>query len=150
MQEGNGSYTLVNNDIAKTLYETPISSATITVNRDTIGTQTKEDDVNLTINAQTKYYNMKGWTNGKFIIELPEQILDIEINDVYGIISNINKKYDYTQDIFENCKIDINNYDLSLNIELEKPYSNFLCLKRQINYFLPESILMKKKFSMTC
>ena len=64
---------------------------------------------------------------------------DIEINDVYGIISNINKKYDYTQDIFENCKIDINNYDLSLNIELEKPYSNFLCLKR-IDSYIKDSL----------
>ena len=64
---------------------------------------------------------------------------DIEINDVYGIISNINKKYDYTQDIFENCKIDINNYDLSLNIELEKPYSNFLCLKR-IDSYMKDSL----------
>ena len=66
-------------------------------------------------------------------------VKDIEINDVYGIISNINKKYDYTQDIFENCKIDINNYDLSLNIELEKPYSNFLCLKR-IDSYIKDSL----------
>ncbi len=64
---------------------------------------------------------------------------NIEINDVYSIISNINKKYDYTQDIFENCKIDINNYDLSLNIELEKPYSNFLCLKR-IDSYIKDSL----------
>ena len=34
---------------------------------------------------------------------------DIDINNVYDIISNLNRKYDYTQDIFENCKIDINN-----------------------------------------
>ena len=88
--EGSSSYTKVNDDTANALYEAPISYANITVNRDTIGTQTKEDDINLTINTQTGYYNMKGWTNGKFIIELPEQILDVEINDV--TISNSSVK----------------------------------------------------------
>ena len=59
---------------------------------------------------------------------------DIDINNVYDIISNVNRKYDYTQDIFENCKIDINNESQSLNIELEKPYSNFLYIKRMDDY----------------
>ena len=66
--------------------------------------------------------------------EYTGKIKEVEIQDVYDIIWNINKKYDYTQDIFENCKIDIDNYDLGINITLEKPYSNFLYLKRIDDY----------------
>ena len=90
MLNGSSSYTKVNDDIANALYEAPISNATITVERDTIGTQTKENGINLTINTKTRYYNMKGWANGKFVIELPEQILAVEINDV--TISNSSVK----------------------------------------------------------
>ncbi len=67
------------------------------------------------------------------------KVTDIDIDSVYSVISNINKKYDYTQDIFENCKIDIDNNELTLNIELEKPYSNFLYLKR-INEYIKYSL----------
>ena len=59
---------------------------------------------------------------------------DIEIQNVYDIINCINRKYDYTQDIFENCHIDIDNEDRKLKIELEKPYSNFLYIKRLDEY----------------
>ena len=59
---------------------------------------------------------------------------DIDIQNVYDIISCINKKYDYTQDIFENCHINIDNDERNLKIELEKPYSNFLYIKRLDEY----------------
>ena len=59
---------------------------------------------------------------------------EVDVQNVYDIISNINKKYDYTQDIFENCKIDIDNYNFNINIQLERPYSNFLYLKRIDDY----------------
>ena len=59
---------------------------------------------------------------------------ELDIQNVYDVISNINKKYSYTQDIFENCKINIDNDESKLNIELEKPYSNFLYLKRIDDY----------------
>ena len=59
---------------------------------------------------------------------------DIDIQNVYDIISCINKKYDYTQDIFENCHINIDNDERNLKIELEKPYSNFLYIKRFDEY----------------
>ena len=55
---------------------------------------------------------------------------EIDIQNVYDILTSINKKYDYTQDIFENCKINIDNEERVLNIALEKPYSNFLYIKR--------------------
>ena len=60
--------------------------------------------------------------------------LDIDKQNVYDIIENLNRKYDYTQDIFENCKIDIDNNSNELDIGLEKPYSNFLYIKRIDNY----------------
>ena len=59
---------------------------------------------------------------------------DIELQNVYDILTCINKKYDYTQDIFENCKINIDNDEKILKIELEKPYSNFLYIKRLDEY----------------
>ena len=59
---------------------------------------------------------------------------DIDIQNVYDIISCINRKYDYTQDIFENCHINIDNDERNLKIELEKPYSNFLYIKRLDEY----------------
>ncbi len=62
------------------------------------------------------------------------KLKDIDINNVYDILTNVNRKYDYAQEIFENCKIDINNETQSLNIELEKPYSNFLYIKRMDDY----------------
>jgi len=59
---------------------------------------------------------------------------EIDIQNVYDILTSINKKYDYTQDIFENCKINIDNEERVLNIALEKPYSNFLYIKRLDEY----------------
>ena len=59
---------------------------------------------------------------------------DINIQNVYDILTCINKKYSYTQDLFENCKINIDNDEKILKIELEKPYSNFLYIKRLDEY----------------
>lgn len=59
---------------------------------------------------------------------------DIELQNVYDIIRNVTKKYEYTQELLENCKIDIDNDEHILNIELEKPYSNFLYIKRLDEY----------------
>ena len=55
---------------------------------------------------------------------------DINIQNVYDILTCINKQYSYTQDLFENCKINIDNDEKILKIELEKHYSNFLYIKR--------------------
>ena len=60
--------------------------------------------------------------------------MDIELQNVYDILANVNKKYGYTQDILENCKIDIDNDERVLKISLEKPFSNFLYIKRLDEY----------------
>ena len=59
---------------------------------------------------------------------------EVEIQNIYDIISNINRRNNYTQDIFENCKIDIDNDSSIIGIELEKPYSSFLVLKKIDDY----------------
>ena len=81
-KEGEADYTKINDATASALYEEPISVATISMNRKVLGTQAQEKNVNLSISTTSNYYNMQKWANGKFLIELPEQILDVEINDI--------------------------------------------------------------------
>ena len=82
MADSSSSYTHVNDDTAYAIYEEPISVATINIDRDIIGNQNIEKDINLTITTRSDYYNMKGWINGRFLVELPAEILDIQINDI--------------------------------------------------------------------
>ena len=83
-------YTLINNDIASALYEEPISVATLGISRATIGTQNVEEDIDLTITTRSDYYNMRGWVNGRFLVELPAEVLDIQINDVTSSNASVN------------------------------------------------------------
>ena len=54
--EGSAEYTKINDDTANARYEEPISVASITVNRDTIGTQNTEKDIDLKITTRNDYY----------------------------------------------------------------------------------------------
>ena len=63
-------------------------------------------------------------------------ISDITIKNIQNVILVTNKKYGYTQDIFENCKIDINSEEKIITIELIKSYSSFLHLKKVDEYML--------------
>ena len=131
--EGSTEYTKINDDTANARYEEPISVASITVNRDTIGTQNTEKDIDLTINTRNDYYNMKGndyynmkgWTNGRFLVELPEEVLDVEINSVnisnssvkllaYEIIEQDGKKFIKIETENENES----NYTITINTNL--------------------------------
>ena len=80
--EESGEYTDINEDEGIAIYEAPISVASIEVARDTYGTQREEKDINITIKTISTYYNMEGWTNGRFLVELPEGVLDVKINSV--------------------------------------------------------------------
>ena len=71
---------------------------------------------------------------------------NLEVNDVQNIISNINKKYVYSQDIFENCKYDIENELKKISILLSKPYANFLCIKK-IDEYIQKSIKVQYNLS---
>ncbi len=61
---------------------------------------------------------------------------EITKKNIQNVILVTNKKYGYTQDIFENCKIDINQDEKKINIELVKPYKNFLEIKKVDEYML--------------
>lgn len=82
IQEGNNTQTIINTDLENAIYEAPVSVANISLSRNTLGTQTVEEDVNLVISTNASYYNYRGWKNGEFLIRLPEEILDVEINSV--------------------------------------------------------------------
>ena len=75
-------YTHIEDDSAYAIYEEPISIATIYIDRDIIGTQNIEKDINIEITTKSNYYNIKGWVNGRFLVELPAEILDIQINNI--------------------------------------------------------------------
>lgn len=123
--EGSMQYTKVNDDVANAYYEEPISTASITVERDTIGTQNIEKDINLTISTRNDYYNMEGWTNGRFLVELPQEILEIEINNInisnpsvkllaYEIVEKDGKKFIKIETENENES----NYNITINTNL--------------------------------
>ena len=123
--EGSQEYTKINDDTGVAIYEEPISVANITVNRDTIGTQNTEDGIDLTISTRSDYYNMKGWENGRFLIELPAEILDVQINSVnisnsnvkilaYEIIEKDGKKFIK----IETENDDEANYNITVNVNL--------------------------------
>ena len=125
MADGSSSYTHVNDDTAYAIYEEPISVATINIDRDIIGNQNIEKDINLTITTRSDYYNMKGWINGRFLVELPAEILDIQINDIQS--SNQAVKilaYEVTEiDGKKFIKIETENeaeatYNLTINIDI--------------------------------
>ena len=59
---------------------------------------------------------------------------DIDEKDIKESIRDINKKYSYTQDVFENCKIQVDNIDNEVNITLMKPLSSFMKIKKIDEY----------------
>ncbi len=88
-QNGN-QYTDINMDENFALYEAPISVATIDITKDIFGTQKEEEDVNITIKADASGYNMEKWKNGKFLVELPKEVLDIKINSIISSDKSVN------------------------------------------------------------
>ena len=64
-------------------YEESISIAEISISNNTISTQKTEENNKITIQTKSnEEYNQVNWVNGAFLIKLPEEILELEINDV--------------------------------------------------------------------
>ena len=64
-------------------YVAPYSIAEISLSKNTISTQTTEKNMNIFVTTQAnENENQVGWVNGSFLIRLPEEILDIKINEV--------------------------------------------------------------------
>ncbi len=59
---------------------------------------------------------------------------DIKVSDIKDTLSSMNSKYQYTQDIFENCKIDFDSDTCALDITLNRPFSGFVKIKGIDNY----------------
>ena len=65
------------------VYEAPFAIADITISKDIISTQSTEKNEIITIKAERNdNYNQVGWVNGSFLIKMPEDIFDMEINTV--------------------------------------------------------------------
>ncbi len=88
--EEEGEYVDINIDEHFAIYEAPISVASVEVEKDTYGTQKEEKQVNIIIKTTSSYYNMEEWANGRFLVELPKEVLDIKINNVTSSDGNIN------------------------------------------------------------
>ncbi len=68
-------------DSANAYYEAPVSTATFSIDPSIISNQ-ETKSVIMKINAQANYYNEKKWKNGEFLIELPDEILAVEIKSI--------------------------------------------------------------------
>ena len=67
----------------RAIYEEPYSLATISTNKNVLSTQSTEKNFILNIDAlNDESENQAGWTNGSYLIKLPEEILDIYLNSV--------------------------------------------------------------------
>ena len=84
------SETYIASKVHQAKYEAPYSIAEISLSKNIISTQVTEK--NMKINIKTvanESLNQIKWTNGSFIVKLPEEILDIQINSVSVNNSNV-------------------------------------------------------------
>ncbi len=58
----------------------------------------------------------------------------LEVNELQNVIALVNKKYVYSQDIFENCKYNVDNDSKNIIITLSRPYANFVGIKKIDDY----------------
>ena len=64
-------------------YEAPISVANISIENNTISTQTTEENANIKITTETNTaYNEINWKNGTFLVKFPAEIIDVQVNEV--------------------------------------------------------------------
>ena len=71
-------------------YEAPISVANISISKNTISTQGTEKNGLIKIQTQTvESYNQVKWQNGSFLVKLPEEIVDVNLNGVTINNSNV-------------------------------------------------------------
>ena len=82
--------TYIGSDTHQAHYEAPYSIADIGISNNTISTQSTEKNEKITITARNdSSSNQVGWVNGSFIVKLPDEIIDAQINDVQINNSNV-------------------------------------------------------------
>ena len=87
----------INTDTEQAIYEAPMSIANISLSNNTISTQTTEKNLEITIQTQTnESYNQVKWKNGTFLVKLPEEIIDVQMNSITIDNSNVS---------LENCEL---------------------------------------------
>ena len=73
----------VNTDIHQANYEAPFSIATVNISESAISTQSEQENEIITIQTQTsENYNFEKWINGSFLLKMPEEILDLQVNGI--------------------------------------------------------------------
>lgn len=78
-------------DSHQAIYEAPFSEVELTISNDSISTQITEKNelIKIIADANTNY-NQVPWKDGSFLVKFPDEIADIEINDIS--INNNNVK----------------------------------------------------------
>ena len=96
--------TYVNTDTHQANYEAPISVANLRISKNTISTQATEKNEIISIEAEgNTNYNEVEWKNGIFLVKLPEEIIDAQINNVEINNSSVNiESYELIEQ--NNCK----------------------------------------------
>ena len=77
----NGTRSIKIDDTARAIYEEPISSANLTVDQEWITNQ-EINQITMKVTTDASKYNEVKWKNGVFIIEMPEDISEVIVNDV--------------------------------------------------------------------
>ena len=78
------------------MYVAPTSVANISINADTLSTKGTANNEKITISTETNTNNGQGWENGIFLVKLPSEIVNAEINSV----------------TINNSRVQISSYDL--------------------------------------
>ena len=72
----------------KAYYEAPISAVDLSVSQTTINNQ-QTNSMQIDVIARSYYFNEANWKNGEFVVEMPEEILQIEIDEITCDNSNV-------------------------------------------------------------
>ena len=75
-------------DSAAAYYEAPVSLASFSVTPEGISNQ-ETKNITMNITTQSSRYNEAYWKNGVFVIEMPEEILEVVINSVTSSNGNV-------------------------------------------------------------
>ena len=71
------------------VYEAPLSVAKINISKQTVSTQETTENQIITITADASQYNEQKWKDGAFLVKIPQEIIDMEINSVTVSNSNV-------------------------------------------------------------
>lgn len=71
------------------VYEAPTSLATLSLKNNKISSQETAENQIISIYTNTLSYNLQKWVNGVFLVKIPSEIIDVEINSIYTNNSSV-------------------------------------------------------------